>query len=438
MDLLNDKLGPLYRKYLIAASGSAMISCVFGMIDAMMVGQYHGPSGNAALAVYSPLWCIFYSLGLLAGIGGSVWFGNYRGRGEESEAQEYFTMSVLYGIILTVAAMVGIGLFHEQLFRFFGADDTLLVLAKQYFKPLFFAIPCCVFSHILSSYIRNDGNPTLATKAVICGGIFNVVGDYFFVFTLDMGIMGAGLATTIGLYISSGLMLTHFFTKKNTLHLLWPQKIVRKTINIAVTGFSTAISDLAMGIIGILFNRQIMKNLGTDALAVYGVITQITTFAQCLSYGIGQAAQPILSQNLGAAKYDRIQQCRTYGLYTCGGFGVLLVAVMLLIPNTLVRFFMRPTVAVLQIAPTILRAYGLSYILLPFNLFATYYLQSMMKPQQSMVASLARGVVVSGIMIMILPAVFGADALWFAMLLTEVIVAVYSALHMKKCKWNEG
>lgn len=51
MDILKDKIRPMYGKYLVAASGSAMISCVFGMIDAMMVGQYHGPTGNAAMAV---------------------------------------------------------------------------------------------------------------------------------------------------------------------------------------------------------------------------------------------------------------------------------------------------------------------------------------------------------------------------------------------------
>ena len=153
MDILKDKIRPMYGKYLVAASGSAMISCVFGMIDAMMVGQYHGPTGNAAMAVCSPLWSIFYSLGLLVGIGGSVLFGNHRGRGEDRTAQEYFTLSVLFGIVLTILAMAGIGLFHERLLRFFGADDELIVLAKQYFIPLFFAMPCCVFSYILSSYI---------------------------------------------------------------------------------------------------------------------------------------------------------------------------------------------------------------------------------------------------------------------------------------------
>ena len=320
MDLLKSKVKPMYFKYLVAASGSAMVASIFGMIDSMMVGKYHGPSGNAALAVFNPLWSIIYCLGFLAGIGGSVLFATSRGKGEENTAQQYFTLSVIYGIALSVLAMVGIGLFQEPLFRFFGADDELLVLAKQYLIPIFFAIPCCVFSNILSAYLRNDGNPTLATKAVIVGGMFNAFGDYFCVFILDMGILGAGLATAIGQYIAIFIMLIHFAGKKNTLRFVKLTDTFDKLRNITVTGFSTAINDLAMGIIGILFNRQIMTYLGSDALAVYGVITQITAFAQCLAYGAGQAGQPIISQNYGAGQHNRIKECLKYGLYTCAGY----------------------------------------------------------------------------------------------------------------------
>lgn len=430
MDIFKDKMKPLYFKYLVAASGSAMVSSIFGGVDAMMVGKYHGPSGNAALAVFNPLWAIVYSLGMLAGIGGSVLFANNRGRGDDKAAQEHFTLSILYGIALSVLAMVCIGLFNEPLFRFFGADDELLILAKKYLTPIYFAIPCCVFSNILSAYLRNDGNPGLATKAVMFGGIFNVFGDYFFVFTMDMGIFGAGLATAIGLYASNLLMLTHFIGKKNTLRFVKPTAAFRKISNITITGFSTAINDLAMGVIGILFNRQIMNYLGSDALAVYGIITQITAFAQSLAYGAGQAAQPIISQNFGASQNGRIKECLKYGLYTSACLGVFWTAAMQLVPNVFVNFFMTPTPAILEIAPSILRAYGISYFLLPFNLFATYYFQAVMKPNISMIASLARGVVVSGAMIMLLPMIAGANSIWYAMLITEILVAIYAGVNM--------
>ena len=175
-----------------------------------------------------------------------------------------------------------------------------------------------------------------------------------------------------------------------------------------------------------------MKHLNADALAVYGVITQVTAFAQCLAYGAGQAAQPIISQNFGAGKNDRIKQCLKYGLYTSAVMGLCWTMVMLLKPNLFVNFFMTPTESVLKIAPGILRAYGMSYFLLPFNLFATYYFQAIMRANTSMVVSVARGVILSGGMILLLPAIAGADSIWFSMLITEILVAVYGAWYMVK------
>lgn len=434
MDILKDRIKPLYFKYLAASSGSAMVAAIFGMVDAMMVGQYHGPAGTAALAIFSPLWSIIYCLGLLAGIGGSVLFANHRGRREENCAQQYFTLSVLYGIVLSALAMVGIGLFQDGLFRFFGADDQLLALAKLYLKPILFAIPCCVFSSILSAYLRNDNNPTLATKAVIIGGIFNCIGDYVCVFVWDLGIFGAGLATATAQYVAISIMLTHFVSRKNTLHFVKPDRALEKVKSISVTGFPTAVSDLAMGIIGILFNRQIMKYLGSDALAVYGMITQITAFAQCIAYGTGQAAQPIISQNYGAGQYHRIRECTKYGLYSSLGMGIFWLTMMLAFPGMIMNFFMDATPSVAEIAPGILRTYGASYLILPFNIFVTYYFQAMMRPNLAMIASFARGVIVSGGMILLLPVVVGPDSIWYAMVITEILVAVYGAFYMIRCR----
>ena len=438
MDLLKSKIKPMYFRYLAAASGSAVVASVFGIVDAMMVGQYHGPVGNAALAVFNPIWSIVFCLGLLAGIGGSVLFASSRGRGDERSAQEYFTLSILWGVLLSAAAMAGIGIYQNELFRFFGADDELLVLAKCYLKPILFAIPCCVFNNILSAALRNDGNPGLATKAVIVGGVFNMFGDYYLVFVRDMGIAGAGLATSLAQFVTIGIMLLHFVSRKNTLRLVVPTCVLGKVGAIAVNGFSTAISDLALGIIGILFNRQIMRYLGTDALAVYGIITQITAFVQCMAYGTGQAAQPIISQNYGAGNFGRIRECLKYALYTSAAFGGFWTLIMLLMPVPLVYLFMTPTQEVLAVAPGILRAYGSSFILLPFNIFVTYYFQAVMKPQLSLVASVARSVVVSGGMILLLPLIAGAESLWYAMLLTEILVAAFGGYYMVKLEKTIG
>ena len=104
----------------------------------------------------------------------------------------------------------------------------------------------------------------------------------------------------------------------------------------------------------------------------------------------------------------------------------------LAVPNVFVKIFMTPTESVLAIAPAIIRVYGISYLIMPFNIFATYYFQSIMKSHVSTASSVSRGALVSGVAIMLLPLAFGGDSLWYAMLVTEIIVAVYCGYNMWK------
>ena len=102
MDLLRGDVRALYRRYFLAAFGSALISRIYGVVDMAMVGQYQGPDGTAALAVVAPVWNVIYSLGLLTGIGGSVLLSAKRGSGAagQTEANAYFTTAVLTTVLL--------------------------------------------------------------------------------------------------------------------------------------------------------------------------------------------------------------------------------------------------------------------------------------------------------------------------------------------------
>lgn len=434
MNFLTDKIKSMYFKYLFAAFGSALISSIYGIVDMAVVGQYQGPEGTAAMAVIAPVWNIIYSLGLLMGIGGSVLFGTLRGQSEQNRKQsnEYFAAAVIGAAILAAVMWLGIIFFDKELLILFGAKEQLLPLARRYLIPVKFVVPSFLFTQLLSAFLRNDGNPGLATKAVLFGGIFNIFGDYFFVFTLDMGIMGAGLATAIGSVFSLLIMLTHFIGKRNTLQIVKPTDLLSKMKAIIVTGFATFFIDVAMGILTILFNRQILKYLGTDALSIYGIIINISTFVQCCAYSIGQASQPIISANFGAGKGDRIRDTLKYALYTAAAFSVFWTVFSMTMPNLYVHIFMTPTENILKIAPAIIRSYAISFLLLPLNIFSTYYFQAIIKPSTSFIVSVARGTIISGILILLLPALAGKNTIWFAMPLTELIVAVYVVIKMTK------
>lgn len=462
MDLLKGKIRPLYFKYLTAAFGSALIASIYGIVDMAMVGQYQGPQGTAAMAVISPIWNIIYSLGLLMGIGGSVLLSTLRGESEKNleKSNEYFTAAVIGVSILALITWLALIFFDRELLLLFGAEESLMPLARRYVLPVKFVVPLFLFSQLLAAFLRNDGNPGLATRAVLCGGIFNVFGDYLFVFVLDLGIMGAGLATCLGCLLTVGVMLTHFFkigdcaknvqrapnsrigsscpevgtgtarSPKCTLRLVRPTHLLHKLGKITLTGFSTFFIDVAMGILTVLFNRQILQYLGTNALSVYGIIINISTFVQCCAYSIGQASQPIFSVNFGANRFDRIRETLKYALGTAAAFGLIWSAICVFVPNLFTYIFMQPTEEILAIAPSIIRRYGISFLLLPLNIFSTYYFQALLKPKTSFIVSVGRGAVISGILICLLPAVAGPDSIWFAMPITEAVTAVYVASMM--------
>lgn len=157
-------------------------------------------------------------------------------------------------------------------------------------------------------------------------------------------------------------------------------------------------------------------------------------FAKCKSnaYSVGQAAQPIVSTNFGAGKGARIRETLWLALWTSAFFGVFWTALSMACPNVYVRIFMSPTEEFLRIAPAIIRTYALSFLLLPLNIFSTYYFQAIMQPRAAFIVSVARGLVISGILILLLPALVSASAIWFAMPITELLTAVYAVTAMRR------
>lgn len=431
MDLCKDKISKLYFKYFIAAFGSAFASSILGIVDMVMLGQYQGSSGTAALAVVAPLWNVIYSLGLLLGIGGSVILSSIRGKGEDTrkEENEFFTVSLINGCIVSILVYILFFAFEDQILTFFGADSSLLIICKDYVKAIRFGLPLFLFNQLLSSFLRNDNDPLLATIAVLAGGIFNVFGDYIFVFPLDMGAFGAGLSTVIGAFITFCVLLSHFFKKKNTLKIVKPTKFLNKTWEIFKNGFSSFFVDAAMGILTILFNNQIMRYLDSDALSIYGVIINISTFVQCCAYSVGQASQPIISINLGAKEYDRIKSTLKYALFTILIISLFWFILSESIPSLYIKIFIKDSENITQKASEIIRIYSISFLLLPLNIFSTYYFQALLKPLTSFIVCMARGIIISGALIMILPLI-KPMMIFLSMPFTEIIVAIYVVIMM--------
>ena len=433
-DLGRDGIGALVWRMALPSMLAQFVSVLYSIVDRMYIGHIAGV-GETALAgvgVCGPVVTMVGSAAVWISWGASPLMGIRMGEGKPEEARRILRTGFCMLLAFSLAMMALVIPLREPMLRFFGASDALLPLAQRYLRPIKYVFPLFLFNQMLSAFLRNDGNPGLATLGVLSGGVFNVFGDYFFVFTCDMGIYGAGLATAMGCVVSLIVLLTHFKSRKNTLCLVKPDHLPRRLLEISVTGFSSFFIDVAMGILTVLFNRQIMKYLDANALAVYGPIINISTFVQCCAYSVGQASQPIISTNFGAGQRDRIRETLRLALITSAFFGVFWTALSLAWPNLYIRIFMKSTPEILDMAPAAIRAYALSFLLLPFNIYSTYYFQAIMKPGTAFVVSVARGLVVSGALILTLPALAGAQALWLTMPITELLVMFYAAAAIRK------
>lgn len=433
MDLLKDDLNRVFRRYLFASLGSALVMTIYSCVDLICVGHYCGPNGAAAISCVNPLWSILISIGLLFGVGGSIRMTNLRGAGEKKKGDESFTAALVVALCLS-AALMWVYLFkRETLLRFFGANDTLLPYAMDYSQWIAWAAPAFLIGTALTNFIRNDGAPELCAAAIISGGVFNIFGDVYFVFDfgLGMGMSGAGLATAIGQYIALAILCSYFFRKRCTLHLRRCRDFFKTLGGVLASGFAPAIVDITFGVTVIFFNRQIMRYAGTNELAVFGTVANIAILFQSMFYGVGQAVQPIVSANFGAGERGRVLEMRRISMKTAVTIGLLFFGLTAVFPQLFLKLFMSVTPEVLAVGVPALRIYALSFLFMGVNVVSAYYLGSILLSQRSLVISLSRGLVLSVTFVMLLPALLGFSAIWWTMPAAELLTMAYSIYCMK-------
>ncbi len=430
MDLLKGDIRKLFMKFLVPAISSAIAVAAYSLIDTIAIGQGVGADGTAACAILLPVFSIASFIGLLCGIGGCVLRSQAKGEGNEEKGNAYFTAAtVLVGIITVIVWATG-NLIQENFYRLCGADDILLPYSLEYGSWIFACLPTFVMTTFLGAFIRTDGSPRFVMYCTLIGGVINVVGDWLFVFPLKMGMAGAAIATVLGSAVQTFLLLAFILRKKTSLKLIKPHKWLSAIKKIITVGFGSGIGSLSLIAISFIANNQIMKYCGAPALALYGVLGTVSALFLSIFSGVGQAAQPIVSENYGAGNHKRCWQSEGLGMKTSLLFGTVFAILCMIFPIQITGIFMKMTQEVAEITPYILRVYSLSFVPLAINTFATYYLQSVTHSKMASVISLSRGLVLNGLFLYLFPAFMGGNGIWWAVFFTEAVTTVISVVYL--------
>ena len=436
MNLLNGNVKKLYFTYLISALGSTLMTTVYSTVDMICVGQYAGPVGSASIACVNPFWTIMFAPGVLLGLGGSIMMSTRRGGNNEGSARKYFTLSTILSLIFATLVFLVTYFYKRELLIFFGAEGEVLTASLEYMKAIPFAAPTFTICATLSTFIRNDGEAILPTVATLIGGVVNIFLDIFLVFDFGfgLGVFGAGLATTIGQIVSFLVLVSYLFTKKSALKLKFPDKIPERLIKISAVGLPAFISEISAGAVTVIFNKIIMSTLSANHLAVYGTVSSALFCLTCFYMALGTALQPIVSANFGAGKTERVKAVLRVAVISAVSLGALFTLMTQIFPLPILKLYMDINDEVTVIGPAILRKYMIAVGLTGVTMVISYHLQSTLKRSASSAISLLRGLAFPVAFAFILPAIFGVEAIWFAIPLSELVTLVLSVFFIKKSK----
>ncbi len=422
VNLLTDSPHKLFFHYLAPTIGSSMVTSIYILADTIMVGQGVGDMGLNSLVIFTPVVASFFAIGLLLGVGGGVLLSIAKGSGNETLARKYFSTAMVAAAVISVCFALFGTIFFDPMMYALGASAGNIELIRGYGHCYVLSAPLFIFSASLQSFIRNDKAPRHAMTAVLTGSAVNIVLDYLFIFPCGMGMFGASIATTIGTAITVGILLLRFCSKKNTLHFSLKLFSVKALWEIAKYGFPSFLIECANAVLVLVFNHVLLRYIGNTGVTVYSILSSAAIVCMSLFNGVTLAAQPIVATNYGAGEAKRVAQVRSVGVITSSIIAVFIFCVGFFFPDLLTYSFVgNPAAEILQLAAYALRIYFFAYLFMNFNIFFSGYFQATAFPAAAITVQILRSLLLSSILVAVFPAIFGANAIWYAVPVTECI-----------------
>lgn len=394
------------------------------LADTLFIARGIGINGLTALNLALPVYSLINGCGLMLGMGGAIKYTIYKSRNNTSCQNAVFT-NCLYMAAVPVMIFILCGLFiPDFIARLLGADEATLTMTRTYLRVILLFSPAFILSSILNAFVRNDGNPKLAMLATTCGCMSNVVFDYIFIFPLQMGILGAVLATGFAPVINMAILSAHFRKGRNQFHLIPVNPDLRLTAQTFMLGFPSLITELSSGIVIIVFNFVILNLQGNTGVAAYGVIANLSLVISSIFTGIAQGMQPLTSRAYGNNDAGGVRIIRHYALTLMFLLSAAVYAAVFVFADPITAIFNSEHNPLLQqIAAAGLKIYFLSTPFMGYNIIMTVFFASTERPVPAQIISLLRGLLVIIPVTLLLSSLLKMTGVWLSCPMTELIVA---------------
>ena len=337
--MLNQSIPKVIIKMSIPTIVAFLINSIYSLADTWFVSSL-GTNATAAVSVNASLDQLIMMCGSLLALGANSYIARLMGQGNDKKASQVlstaFFTAFVFGLVLTVVGCF----FMEPMVRLLGANDDCLDYSVDYATYVLLAAPFMATSFVMNQCLRSEGSALLSMIGMGFGGILNCVLDPIFIFTLEMGVAGASLATAISKVVSFVILLFPYITRRSMLRL--SVKNIRYSWDIISNVVSVGSSSMfrsGLAVVSTIMLNKLAGNISNSVLAGIGVCTKIMMFPFSIILGFGSGFQPVAGFNWGAKRYDRVRSCFRFSAWTALIGALVMAAVLILGADWLILKF---------------------------------------------------------------------------------------------------
>ena len=434
VDLGKEKISKLLLSFSVPCIISLIVNALYNIVDQIFIGWGVGYLGNGATNVVFPITVICLAFALMFGDGSSAYLSLKLGENKKEEAKKGVCNGIFACAIISIILCAIILIFLPQLLNIFGCTDSLRQYALDYGFVIALGIPFMMIGTTLNSIIRADGSPKYSMVSMVIGAIINIILDPIAIFTFNMGVKGAAIATIVSQIVSFIVNIMYIKRFKSI-------KVDKKSFKfeflraktVAMLGVSSFITQMAIVIV-ICVQNKLFKKYGVNSkfgadipITVLGIVMKINQILSSIIIGIAAGSQPIVGFNYGARKYKRVKG--TIKIVLISSLCVSCIAFILFqtIPEKLISIFGSGDELYNEFACLAFRVFLMLTLFNGIQIASGIFFQAIGKPAKSAFLTLSRQILFFTSAAIILSNIFGVMGVLYAGPVSDGLAFLVSA-----------
>lgn len=309
---------------------SLLITSFYNLIDAAWVSGL-GADALAGVGFFTPIFMILVGFGNGLGSGAAFAISKYIGEENKIKADNASIHSILIDIIISIIITILLLIFLNPILNVMGAGQTI-GYATDYGVIILLGSIFIILSNALYGIFRGEGDTTRPMYAMIASAILNMILDPIFIYTLNLGVKGAAIATLISAVFVIIILIYWFYIKKDTyLHPVLANFNFEREIStdIVKVGIPASVQLLNNAFFAAVFSALLTYVGSTDSVAVYSTGWRIVTIGTTPLLAIGTALISVIAANYGARNYKNIQIAHRYAMKV----SIVIAVVVMILTN---------------------------------------------------------------------------------------------------------